>query len=362
MSVLTRLCLVLLLAVGAHTAQAEPYLAVRMGLKCANCHENPTGGGLRTAFGNAFAQTQLPAKIVDFGELGPWTGTINRWIQLGGDLRAAATVDEVPSRSTQSEFALSEMRLYLQVSPLPDRVALYVDQRLAPGTSTNLEAYGKLWFAQKRAYVKAGQLYLPFGLRLEDDDAFIRTVPGINMNTPDTGVELGWEGGRWSAQAALSNGSAGGNEEDSGKQWSLKAEQVTSRFRLGASANFNDSRDGDRKAAGVFGGLRTGPIAWLGEVDRITDASFPGGARTLWAGLVEANWAFAKGHNLKLTAEGFEPDTRIDEDEQSRYSVLWEWSPLPFVQLRVGARLYEGIPQNDLQNRRRFIAELHAFF
>ena len=50
------------------------------------------------------------------------------------------------------------------------------------------------------------------GLRLEDDSAFTRTVPGINMDTPDTGIEVGWEAEKWSAQLALSNGSAGGPE------------------------------------------------------------------------------------------------------------------------------------------------------
>jgi hypothetical protein len=82
----------------------------------------------------------------------------------------------------------------------------------------------------------------------------------------------------------------------------------------------------------------------------------------LWAGLLEANWAVVRGQNVKVTAEMFEPDEDVDEDQQTRYSVFWELTPLPFVQLRLGARVYEGIPQNELQNRRLFIAELHAFF
>lgn len=351
----------LLLAVAGLAAHAEPYLAVRQGLKCAACHENPTGGGLRTAFGNAFAQNMLAERPLAVGDGEQWLGALNRFVSLGADLRASGTYTDVPHRSSQNEFLLDELRLYAQLNAIPDRLAVYVDQRLAPGTSNNLEAYGKLWLGGKRWYLKAGQMYLPFGLRLEDDTAFTRAVPGINMTTPDRGIELGFEQAAWSVQMAVSNGTAGAPETDSGKQWSVRAENVHEAWRFGGSVNFNRSDAGDRTLHGLFAGVRTGPVAWLAEADYIRDEGFTP-RRTQWVGLIEANWAVRQGHNLKLTAESFEPDDDVDEDEQSRFSLLWEYTPLPYVQVRMGGRVYDGIPQNEVQNRRLFIAELHAFF
>lgn len=62
------------------------------------------------------------------------------------------------------------------------------------------------------------------------------------------------------------------------------------------------------------------------------------------------------------TFEFLDPDTDVDEDEQNRYSLVWEYTPIQYLQLRSGVRVYDGIPQNELQNRRFGFIELHAFF
>lgn len=343
----------------APPAAAEPYLAVREGLKCAACHVNPTGGGMRSAFGSVYGQTQLPATPADGDLLSRWAGVTGGLLAAGADLRTGATFLDVPGEDGQNAFANQEMRAYLAANVVPGRLLVYIDQSLSPA-SLNQEAYARLWSGDW--YLKAGRMYLPYGLRLQDDSAFIRRVPGINFAAPDNGAEVGFEGGAWSAQLAVTNGSGGGPEQDNGKQASLRVEYVQAGWRAGASANFNDSAAGQRRMGNLFAGLRTGAVAWLAEADVIVDDGFITGERRLGAGLLEANWHVVRGHNLKLTGEYFDPDLDVPEDQQTRHSLVWEYTPMPFLQLRLGGRWAEGIPQNPLQNQRLALVELHGFF
>jgi hypothetical protein len=345
----------------AAAANAEPYLAAQMGLKCAQCHVNPTGGGMRTVFGNTFAQTQLAAKRIG-AEEDLWTGQVMKFLSVGGNARANWNFSDIPNTGSSHDFAVEEARAYLDFGVIPNRLSVYLDQRFAPGNSTNLEANVRYWITENQFYVKAGRMYLPFGYRFEDDNAFVRQLSGINMQAPDEGVEIGLEKGAWTTQLALGNGTAGAPEVDDGKQIVVRTEYVQSAWRVGASLVANNTDAGDRQGAGLFGAVRAGPVTLLGEVDYIDDDSIGASGRKLMASIAEADWKLRQGHNLKLAFEWFEPDRDVDEDEQTRTSLLYEWSPIQFIQLRAGVRVYDGIPQNDLQNRRQAFVQLHGFF
>jgi len=356
----TAMLAVVVLSVPSEVA-AEPYFAAREGMKCVACHVSPSGGGMRNQFGNIWAQTMLPARRIEVEDVPMWTGALSPYLAVGGNLRANGSYVDIPDEDTQSEFDVEEMRVYGAVTLIHERLLLYVDERIAPGGSVNLEAYARFSSADQRWHVRAGQIYLPYGWRLEDDNAFIRQVTGIGFATPDRGIEIGLETNEWSAQLALTNGTGGGSETDDGKQVSLRAEHIRALWRIGASASYNDAEAGARHMQGAFAAVRTGPIVWLAEADYITDDSFPA-RRHMWAGLIEANWNYKKGHNLKLTAEYFDPDDDIDEDEQNRYSLVWEYFPVQFLQLRAGARIYDGIPQNAFQNRKIYFVQAHGYF
>ena len=284
-----------------------------------------------------------------------------KFLSVGGNARANYNYEDVPNQDATNDFDVEEARAYLDFGVIPNRLSVYIDQRFAPGNSTNLEANVRYWFKENAFYVKAGRMYLPFGYRVEDDNAFVRQLSGINMQAPDEGVEFGFESGSWTAQIAISNGAGGGAEIDSRQADRRRARNSCSpRWRVGASLLYNDTDLGTRTGAGVFGAFNLGPVTLLGEVDYFDDESIGDGK--LMATLAEADWKIRQGHNLKLTYEWFEPNDDVDEDEQTRTSLLYEWSPIQFVQLRAGVRMYDGIPQNDNQNRKQAFLQLHGFF
>ncbi len=347
------------LALASHMAQAEPYLAVQQGYQCSACHVNPTGGGLRNDFGVVFAENLMPAAGLP-DSVPVWSGKAGEFLRLGADLRASWTQTQVAHSSARHGFDVDQLRAYAGAAVIPDRLALYIDEGLAPGNAHALEAYVRYSNPAGGWYLKGGQFYLPFGWRLQDQTAFVREVSGTSMTDPDRGVEIGFERGSWSAQLDVSNGAANAGA-GSGHQLTSQVVWVRSRYRMGGAASFTQSQAGNRRVGGAFAGLRTGPVAWLGEVDLVRDEGFPEGPRSMVAALGEADWLIRKGHNLKITAEYYDPDRSLTEDQKTRWSVLYELTPMPFVQLRTGFRRYRGIPQNDLDNRRAFFLELHGF-
>jgi hypothetical protein len=361
---LLRVIAAIVLALACAGVRAEPYLAVQTGMRCAQCHVNQTGGGMRTPFGNQFAQTQLAANRLP-GVGAAWQGQIGSYFGVGGNLRAAATRNDAAGSRQTDQLDLREARVYLSFTPIADRLSFYLDQFVAPGSALNREAFVRYSAADGSHYFKAGRIYLPFGWRLQDNSAFVRSQTAIDMTGPDLGVELGWDRGPLSLQFAISNGTFGESEVDSGKQYSLQVAYIQDAWRLGAAGNYNDQAVGDRAAAGLFAGLRTGPVSWLVEVDMIEDRSFaapPGRKRRSLAGLLEGNWRIVQGHNLKFSVDGLDPNRDSAADRQTRLSVVYEYTPIPYFQLRGGARRYDGPSQFPLQNRLLYFIELHGFF
>lgn len=375
-------------------AEAEPYLAVRYGYKCSKCHVNPTGGGMRNAFGNIMTQTVLPEWTVsaddlrNFVRLGESTtailgedpelsaeagaaptkqtpdstfypGRLSRRLAVGADFR-------FNNRSTWSDGSstntvdITEGNLYAHFDLLGDVLGLYLDETVAPGGASSREVYALLrgpW----ESYLKAGRMMLPWGFRLQDDSAFIRELTGFNYGVQDLGVEVGMEPGPFSLSLAVSNGTGGSSDNNKDKQVTGVASFIQRYYRIGGQAGWNNTPSVKSVAVGGFGGVNLGRFTLLGEIDLMVDElkSIPG--EPLAHKLIlygAANYQLTRGTNLKFTYDWVDPNTSDSHDRVARVSTGVELFVTQFVQLRSFYR-FRDMPGDDMS---LLDFEIHLFF
>lgn len=322
---------VLTVGVGRESA-AEPYLAIRTGLKCSQCHVNRTGGGSRNAFGSAWAQSQLPMRTV-----GVRSRSLNDWVSIGFDLRALASgvVREPESSSPpRTTVEITEAQVQLEARVISNVLAFYLDETVGPERAFAREAFVLAELKTPlNGYAKAGKFLLPYGLRLWDDAAFIRSETGFTFKTSDLGFEVGIEPGPLSLSVALTNGSQGAVDSDNDKQVTGRAALVYPWFRLGASGSRNSSAAGRTEIAGVFGGFTIERrLVLLGEADWILGTFAARPDLDQFVAYVEGDLLLARGWNAKVTYGYHDPNLDVAEDQRVRLRFGLEVFPVSFVQ------------------------------
>lgn len=339
-------------------AGAEPYLAIKNGVKCSACHVNPIGGGLRAAFGNIYGQQMLPEKASEM--ISPDLGKIADWLNTGANFRFNGQHISDDAGNDASTFTVDSAQVYLAVTPKSSPLTLYIDQQVAPGAAVNREAFVMYRFDSGH-YLKAGKMYTPFGLRLEDDSAFVRQVTGFNFDSSDNGVELGLEYTSATINLFVMNGTGAVSNNDDRFLYGVRAEKLFNRFRLGTTAVYNDGEQDSQTLFNIYGGLAWRDFSFLWEVDYIKLSSIDT-EQEQWVGLFEVNYQASKGLNLKLTSEYFDPDIDQSENQETRYSLVAEYAPISNLQLRAGLRVAESIPQRPQRSSNKFFVQTHLYF
>ncbi len=332
---------------------AEPYLAMRSGFKCSQCHVNQSGGGKRTDFGVIYSQTNLNMRLLrSTGKPVYFDGKLGQSISIGANLRADAisVFGYQNSEGDKGDFSNSsripEANVYFLFDVIPDAFSIYADQTLAPGAG-NREFFGLLQNLPLNSYMKVGRMLLPYGLRLRDDEAFIRNETGYTYNKHDTGLEVGFEPGRYSLITNLTE-----------NQLSAVGSVTFRRFRLGGSFGQNMRKRNDY-VFGTFGGFNFGRFTLLGEVDFISKIGVD-----QFAGLAEVNYLASRGFNLKAVYELFDRNRDIsnDRDAQERITLGIEPFITQFMQLGIFYRFNRFVPLNIPKNQDQLIVQFHAFF
>ncbi len=343
-------------------ATAEPYLAVRTGLACGSCHVNRTGGGERTAYGAQYGAATLPSmKFPAGGKL--FDGAIGERVRLGADLRGGYLGHLREDGPYLGEIRMSEANLYLGVDLLPERLTAYIDERVAPGGATCREAFALYSARRGGFYAKAGKFFLPYGLRLQDDDAATRRGTGFTFESSDLGLELGGSGEHWTAALSVSNGTAGAAEQDNDKQYVGTGAWIHRDGRVGVSVSANDLPGAaHRTLAGAFGGYQVAPLVVLAEIDRIVDTDVHGRDTRGAAGHVEVDVAAARGVTARAWGGAYDLDRADGVSRFAQWGAGVDWTALPGLQLRLLYRNRSGPAETQGSSDAEAIAEVHIFF
>lgn len=367
------LCVVVAFLWVSPDAQAEPYLAIQEGYKCSKCHVNMTGGGKRTDFANIYVQTRLSSRFLNWRGLLPesdedvdeeenplktdstssfFSGRLNDYVAIGGDFRSLYEYTETPGADTDDAFSQRKQNIYLQIDLVPNNVMFY--QTLDGGGDAR-EIFGlfKGEFRDEPYYFKVGQFFQPYGLRLQDDSAFIRGITGFTYGNTDQGIEVGYEPGLWAIHTAVTNGSVSNRS----KRLTTSVAYVNKKYRLGASYTSSKNGEGvETKIYGVHAGAQFGRTGVLFETDVIDDETIE-----QQISILELNLLVARGQNVKFSYEYHDPSKDIFENANERFSLVYEPFLNQFIQARTGVRENDGIPQNPSANITSYFFELHLF-
>jgi hypothetical protein len=355
---------------------------VRAGAKCNDCHTNLTGGGKRTPFAHIHARDILqdydllpiPATVKGFN------GQLTEYVSIGSDLRVRNTTifqdrfskqgsvppDQAFRRHvTSNDLAVNEFLGYGEVDLLPDYVMLYSDFNLNGGV-TNREAFGLIrGLLPWDTYLKAGRLFPTYGLRVQDDEAFIRSRVGFTFQNPDEGGEIGFAPGPFFLASSITNGTGGDTDVQATVNGYGLFEDIPVVRNILAGASYARQTN-KRWVAGAYAGSNFWKFTYLGEFDYIDDRTVASASkRDEYAAYAEVNLLLFDWFNLRGTFDFVKVNHGQD---QTRYAIGAEPFINRFLQPRIQYRINNGppVPGNNpnelVENQDELIFERHCFF
>ena len=352
----------LLVALGAPPSGAMPRYSARYQQRCALCHVNPTGGGLRTLYAT---QRLVPDEIAWAKGDTAWKmpePKIGKQLVIGTDFREMHIgSDQVALRQN---FFLMQADLYFAFQ-LEPRVTLYYDR----GQNNSYELFG-LGYLKPTLFVKAGRFVPSYGWKFDDHTMYVRQELGfMPPANSDVGVEAGWSPGPLDVQFDLVNGARGSILDTDPKQ--AEALNAVVRWHVGqwgaafgASGYHHPTETHDQDMTGAYGYLTFRRFTWIGEGD-ITIDKDKGGPET--QGLVasnEASYALTQGLDLMGTYDFFDPDRKLGTGAKSRWGGGLYFMPRPYMTLQGIARrttFDDGVAYSG-QDFWEYLFQLHLLY
>jgi len=349
-----------IVALLAASAFAEPYMAVRTGFKCSQCHLNQTGGAGRTEYGQAYTQyklvmTQTQSLIKNSRSEGltSFDPKLNDAVTIGANFRTEQYMSQKEGAlAADNQHSISEASVYFNIELVKNFLSFYVDQSMGlTSTSNNREMWMMARNLPGNSYIKVGRTLLPYGFRIMDDQAFIRTNTGYGYGTFDLAGEIGFEPGPFSVVGNLTN-----------TRFSSVGSVTFRNFRVGGSYAAN-TEGAKFSAYGPFAGASYGRFTALAEFDLIEKASGDSTIKSA-AQFYELHFVPMQGTNLKTTYEYYDRNDKIANrrDGQQRITFGAELFPIQYLQVGLYYRMNSFVPQSDAGNQNTLIGRTHVFF
>ncbi|MEZ5065576.1 MAG: hypothetical protein R3B81_12660 [bacterium] len=318
-------------------ALATPRYSLEAGQNCTLCHQNPSGGGMRSAYATQYLiperfALRAPARLPD-----PQIGAD---LSVGADARTFFLWQE--DRTSGGDFVQMAASVYGWFQ-LGDRAGGYANLEFGQGESYAAEIFGVAWVLPGAGYVKAGRFVPAFGWRVPDHRAFVRReftwLPPFPPHS-DTGLEIGFHPKRFQIQASLTNGeyrlARDGNDElafTARGAWlpTFGSVHVT----VGGSWHQNRGVVEDRYAGGGFAGASWRRVTWLGEFDwSRSEPAPPDRIRNRFTVSQELAIRIVQGVHALGSYDFHDPDLDVAGGALHRIGVGAEALLTPFVQVR----------------------------
>ena len=374
----------------ARTSFALPRLSVRLGVPCATCHVNPSGGGMRNNYGSyVFAPTRLPLAFPGSSTTRvPMQLDIGDSLSFGGDARTAL-IYQKPMGGGDGLLSFFQMQADLYVAArLFDGLTAYYDQG-AWGSFEAMGIYQKQLAKSASVYVKAGRFMPTYGLRLENHNLYTRQDIGFGPRDKDQGVEVGTQLGPLLVQLSVLNGSPQERQLDDNhsKAFIGRAETLGRlgplKLMFGGSVYKNEtgsvtevhgaSIDGRTKHSryGVFGGASLGRLTYLAEAHLVKDDPYSDNKQDSktrsFQSYQELDVLLIRGIDLNFNYEFRDPNLDLRTGTIQRISAGFAIYPMPYLELTAlyrysFARGPAGPEVQPLAGLKELIAIAHLYF
>jgi hypothetical protein len=300
-------------------AHAVPRYSARYEQKCALCHTNPTGGGMRNLYASQYLVPEemawsKPKKDI-LSKIDP---EISKGVVIGTDFRLFHRYSN--DDQLQTNFFQMQGDIYLDFQ-MDDNLSLYYDQ----GISSSYELFGLWQGLPLTGYVKAGRFVPSYGWRFDDHTMFVRSQLGfMPPANSDVGIEFGVSPGRSDIQLAVLNGNRG-STYDTNKKLAACLNGVY-RFHLadvgvalGGAGYWQDGNESNYGTGGFFGSLTWWRLVWLGELDYTLEERHGDDHTTGLVTSHEVSYLWRQGLELRATYDFFDGDYNVKSGARSRW-------------------------------------------